>query len=251
MTQNRTAIVTGAASDAGLGYAAARLLAQDVMTVYITDIDGNAVMKRAEELSANGCKVVAAQQDVTDESAWNALISRVKEETGRIDALVNNAGIAVLRMMDDLTEESWDRQIDINMKSVYMGCRAVLPMMKAQESGSIVNLSSVAGMIGIPGCTAYSASKAGVRVMSKSIAMEVAAQNIRVNTVHPGMIWTDMQKVAIKDNPEQYDIITQGIPMKRMGKPDDIAQMVLFLVSDRSTYITGSEFVVDGGMTAQ
>ena len=250
MTDKQTAIVTGAASAAGL-FATARLLAGKGMTVYITDLDEDAISQRVDELSKEGCTAVGLRQDVTKKEEWTALIAKVKAETGRIDALVNNAGIATLGMLPEVSEDTWDRQIDVNMKSVFLGCQAVLPVMREQESGSIVNLSSIAGLVGIPGCTAYSASKAGVRLMTKSIALEAAAQNIRVNSVHPGMIWTDMQKVALKDNPEQYDIINESIPMKRMGKPEDIANMIGFLVSDQSTYITGCEFVVDGGLTAQ
>ena len=180
-----------------------------------------------------------------------ALVERAMQETGRIDGLVNNAGIAVLRWTADLDPESWDRQIDVNLKSTYLGCRAVLPVMERQESGSIVNLSSVAGLVGIPGASAYAASKGGVRFYSKAVAMEVAAKGIRVNAVCPGVIWTDMQKVAIEGNPDQYDAINASIPMKRMGEPGDIGNMIAFLLSDRAKYVTGGEFVVDGGLTAQ
>ena len=253
MTQSvsKTMIVTGAASAGGLGFATARLLAQEGHTVYLTDLDGDAAAARAEELRASGFTATGLAQDVTDEAGWRALVARVTTETGRIDGLVNNAGIAVLRWMADLDPASWDRQIDVNLKSVYLGCRAVLPIMEAQGSGAIVNLSSIAGLVGIPGASAYAASKGGVRLYSKSIALEVAAKGIRVNSVHPGVIWTDMQKVAIEDNPAQYDAINASIPMKRMGEPDDIGNMIAFLLSDRAKYVTGGEFVVDGGLTAQ
>ena len=244
-------IVTGAASAAGLGFAAARLLAREGHRVYLTDLDGAAADARAEELRAEGLDAVGLAQNVTEEAAWAALTAQAIAETGRIDALVNNAGIAVLRWTAELDPASWDRQIDVNLKSVYLGCRAVLPHMEAQGSGAIVNLSSVAGLVGIPGASAYAASKGGVRLYSKSLALEVAAKGIRVNSVHPGVIWTDMQKVAIEDNPDQYDAINASIPMKRMGEPEDIGNMVAFLVSDRAKYITGGEFVVDGGLTAQ
>jgi NAD(P)-dependent dehydrogenase (short-subunit alcohol dehydrogenase family) len=138
------------------------------------------------------------------------------------------------------------------MTSVYLGTRRGLAAMReGGRGGSIVNISSVAGLVGIPGVSAYAASKAGVRLFSKAIAMETATENIRVNSVHPGMIWTSMQKVAIQDNPEQYDMLTAGIPMKKMGEPVDVANCVLFLASEEARYITGAEFVVDGGMTAQ
>lgn len=250
MTQ-KTIIVTGAASDAGLGFATARMLARQGHAIYLTDLDSDAVAARAAELREEGLTATGLAQDVTDAGAWTELVDTVTKERGRIDGLVNNAGIAVLRFMQDLDEASWDKQIDVNLKSVYLGCRAVLPAMKEQESGTIVNLSSVAGLVGIAGTAAYAASKGGVRLMSKSIAMEVADKGIRVNTVHPGVIWTDMQKVAIADNPDGYDAINASIPMKRMGEPDDIAHTIAFLMSDGAKYITGAEFVVDGGLTAQ
>lgn len=250
MTQN-TIIVTGAASAGGLGFATARMLAREGHAVTLTDLDGEGAEARAAELRAEGLNATGRAQDVTDPAGWTALVETVKAATGRIDGLVNNAGIAVLKWTDDLDPASWDRQIDVNLKSVYLGCRAVLPTMVAQGAGAIVNLSSVAGLVGIPGASAYAASKGGVRLYSKSVALEVAAKGVRVNSVHPGVIWTDMQKVAIADNPDQYDAINASIPIGRMGEPDDIGAMVAFLLSDRARYVTGGEFVVDGGLTAQ
>lgn len=247
----KSIIVTGAASAGGLGFATARLIAREGHAVTITDLDGDAAAARAEDLRAEGLVATGLAQDVTDVEGWSALVAQVKAEHGTVDGLVNNAGIAVLKWTADLDPAAWDRQIDVNLKSVYLGCRAVLPVMEAQGSGAIVNLSSIAGLVGIPGASAYAASKGGVRLYSKSLALEVADKGIRVNSVHPGVIWTDMQKVAIEDNPDQYDIINNSIPMKRMGEPDDIGNMIAFLMSDRAKYITGGEFVVDGGLTAQ
>lgn len=244
-------IVTGAASAAGLGFTTARLLASEGHKVYLTDIDAAAIGKRAEELRAEGLDATGIHQDVTNEAGWMALVKQVRDDAGRIDGLVNNAGIAVLKWTAELDAQSWDRQIDVNLKSAYLGCRAVLPVMETQGSGAIVNLSSVAGLVGIPGASAYAASKGGVRLYTKAVAMEVAAKGIRVNSVHPGVIWTDMQKVAIEDNPDQYDATNASIPMRRMGNPEDIGHMIVFLLSDRAKYVTGGEFVVDGGLTAQ
>jgi NAD(P)-dependent dehydrogenase (short-subunit alcohol dehydrogenase family) len=245
----KVALVTGAASAAGLGFATAQRLHAEGARVMLTDIDGDAVAARAGEL---GEGATALRQDVTDGAQWTTTVAAVTDRYGKLDVLVNNAGIAVLRAMEDLEPADWSRQIEVNLTSVYLGCRAALMRMRAQGGGgSIVNLSSVAGLVGVAGCAAYAASKGGVRVMSKVIALEGAAENIRCNSVHPGMIWTDMQKVAIADNKEIYDEITAAIPMKRMGEPADIAAMILFLASDEAKYITGGEFVVDGGMTAQ
>ncbi|MCW1383546.1 SDR family oxidoreductase [Novosphingobium sp. KCTC 2891] len=249
--EGQVALVTGAASAAGLGFATARKLARLGAKVWLTDLSETAAAERAAELVAEGLSARALRQDVTSAEGWAEVLATITAETGAPDILVNNAGIAVLRWTQDLEPAEWQRQIDVNLTSVYLGCRAVLPAMRAKGQGSIVNISSVAGLVGIPGASAYAASKGGVRLYSKSLAMECARDGIRVNSVHPGVIWTDMQQVAIKDNPDQFDAINASIPMGRMGEPDDIAEMVAFLASPASKYVTGGEFAVDGGLTAQ
>jgi len=248
----KVALVTGAASAGGLGFAAARIMARQGASVFLTDIDGASAEARAAELRELGLAARAMPHDVTDEAAWSSVVAAAVEAFGKLDIVVNNAGIAVLRPMSEMTKEDWDRQLAVNLDSVYLGTKAALDQMRSQGGGgSIVNMSSVAGLVGVPGTAAYAASKAGVRVFSKTVALEAARENIRVNTVHPGMIWTDMQKVAIADNKEVFDQIVQGVPMGRLGEPDDIGAMVAFLASDDAKYITGAEFVVDGGMVAQ
>ena len=248
----KVALVTGAASAGGLGFATAQRLAQESARLMLTDLDVAGVEARAAELRAAGHQAAAMAQDVTDEAQWAAVIDATVSQFGSLDILVNNAGIAVLRMMDVVTAADWHKQIDVNLTSVFYGCRAGLAQMRKQgRGGSIINLSSVAGLIGVPGTAAYSASKGGIRLMTKTIAMESAREHIRVNSVHPGSIWTDMQKVAMRDNPEQFDIIKQAIPMGDLGQPEDIGAMIAFLASDDAKYITGAEFVVDGGLTAQ
>ncbi|RVU05704.1 SDR family oxidoreductase [Novosphingobium umbonatum] len=253
MSDRKIALVTGAASAAGLGFATARRLAKSGAQVWLTDLDGGAVDARAAELRADGLSAQAMAHDVTSKEGWQAVLQAIGP---RLDVLVNNAGIAVLHSLESLEPEDWHLQINVNLSSIYLGCRAALPALRvaAQASpkgASVVNLSSVAGLVGIGGASAYAASKGGVRLFSKSLAMEWAGEKIRVNSVHPGVIWTDMQQVAIRDNPAQYDAINASIPMGRMGEPDDIAEMVAFLASDAAGYITGGEFVVDGGLTAQ
>ncbi|WP_321390528.1 glucose 1-dehydrogenase [Emcibacter sp.] len=249
---DKVALVTGAASAGGLGFATAKKMAEQGARIFLTDIDETSVLERAEDLQKMGFEARAMAHDVTDEAAWKDVMGSVINTYGKLDILVNNAGIAVLGMIKDITKADWDKQLKVNLDSVYLGCKAGLDQMSQQgNGGSIINLSSVAGLIGVPGTAAYAASKGGVRLFTKSIALEYAAENIRVNSVHPGMIWTDMQKVAIADNKEQYDLITAAIPMKRMGEPEDIGSMIAFLASDDAKYITGAEFVVDGGMVAQ
>lgn len=247
------ALVTGAASSAGLGFATARLMAQRGAQVWLTDIDGQAVQARAAELVAEGLVAHGMGHDVTSADGWQAVLAAIEEQHGvGPDILVNNAGIAVLRWTPDLEPAEWQRQIDVNLTSVYLGCRAVLAGMRARANGgAIVNISSVAGLVGIPGASAYAASKGGVRLYTKALAMECAREGIRVNSVHPGVIWTDMQQVAIKDNPDQYEIINASIPAGKMGEPIDIAEAVAFLASPAARYITGTELAVDGGLTAQ
>jgi NAD(P)-dependent dehydrogenase (short-subunit alcohol dehydrogenase family) len=175
----------------------------------------------------------------------------IEKAHGRLDILVNNAGIAVLKPLAALTAADWARQNSVNLDSVFHGTqRAVALMRKVGQGGSIINLSSIAGIVGVPMCGAYGAAKGGVRTFSKAVAMECAAEGIRCNSVHPGMIETAMQDVARADNPEGFRELVATIPMKRMGDPRDIANMNLFLASDESAYITGAELVVDGGVTA-
>lgn len=250
--RGKVALVTGAASVGGLGFAAALKMAGQGASLFLTDLDGDAVAARAEELRVQGFSAHAMEQDVTDEAGWTSVMDAVVTAFGKIDILVNNAGIAVLRAMSDMTSADWHKQISVNLDSVYLGTKAAVDRMRAQgHGGAIINLSSVAGLVGVQGTAAYAASKGGVRLFSKSVALETARDNIRVNTVHPGMIWTDMQKVAIADNKEVFDQIVAAVPMGRMGDPADIGAMVAFLASDDAHYITGSEFVVDGGMVAQ
>lgn len=248
----KVALVTGAASAGGLGFAAASIMAAQGASLFLTDLDGDAVEARAADLRAAGHQAAAMAQDVTNEAQWDTVRDAVVAQFGRIDILVNNAGIAVLRHMNEITAAEWHRQISVNLDSVFLGTRMAMAQMRAQgQGGSIINLSSVAGLVGLPGCGAYSASKGGVRMFTKSVALEVAAENIRINSIHPGMIWTDMQKVAIADNKEVYDQLVAAIPMRKLGEPKDIGNMVAFLASDEARYITGSEFTVDGGMVAQ
>ncbi|MDE2561785.1 MAG: glucose 1-dehydrogenase [Sphingomonadales bacterium] len=247
----KIALVTGAGSDRGLGAATARRFAEEGAFVYMTDIDGAGVEAVAASIRAAGGAAQAMAQDVTSEAEWDAVFATIEQGHGLLDVIVNNAGIAVLKMLEDLTAEDWRRQTSVNLDSVFYGTqRAVKLMRKVGKGGSIVNLSSIAGLVGVPACGAYSAAKGGLRVFSKTVAMECAAQGIRCNSVHPGMIETAMQDVARRDNPEGFKEIVAAIPMKRMGDPVDIANMILFLASDEAGYITGCEFTVDGGVTA-
>ncbi len=247
----KVALITGAASKPGLGNSTALRFAQEGARLVITDINEEGLKACEQEIRDAGGEVVAWRQDVTAESDWQETLDRTIESWGKLDILVNNAGIAVLRMVDVMTPAEFEKQMAVNMTSVFLGTRKAIPLMRKNGSGSIINLSSIAGLVGIPGASAYAASKGGVRLFSKTVALECARENIRCNSVHPGVIWTNIQQDAIRDNPEQYEIINASIPMGRMGDPEDVANCILFLASDEARYITGAEFVVDGGMTAQ
>ena len=249
---NKIALITGGASVPGLGSATAQRFAEECAVVYITDRDGAGAEKVAAAIREAGGKAHALAHDVTSEDDWDRVMAAIDTAHGRLDVLVNNAGIAVLRPIGEMTTADWLLQNDVNLNSVFYGTkRAVLAMRRAGKGGSIVNISSVVGQVGVPACGAYAAAKGGVRLFSKSIAVECAAEGIRVNTVHPGMILTNMQGVAAEDNAANYDATLALIPLGRMGEPLDIANMNLFLACDESKYITGAEFTVDGGMIAQ
>jgi NAD(P)-dependent dehydrogenase (short-subunit alcohol dehydrogenase family) len=249
--QDKVALVTGAASVPGLGSATAKRFAEEGAIVWLTDRDGEGAEKVAADIRANGGRAQAAAHDVTSEADWDRVMAAIAAEHDRFDVLVNNAGIAVLRPIEEMTAGDWIRQNDVNLNSVFHGSkRAVAAMRKAGNGGSIINLSSVAGLFGVPACGAYAASKGGVRLFSKVIAVECAKDRIRCNSVHPGMILTNMQDVAAEDNAANYDATVALIPMGYMGDPIEIANMNLFLASDESRYITGTEMIVDGGMAA-
>ncbi len=248
----KIALVTGGASVPGLGSATARRFAEEGATVYVTDRDAAGAEAVAQGIRDAGGQAHAMAHDVTSEADWDRVMAAIDAAHGRFDVLVNNAGIAVLRLIEDFTTADWKLQNNVNLDSVFFGTkRAVLAMRKAGNGGSIINLSSVAGLFGVPACGAYAAAKGGVRLFSKVIALECAKDRIRCNTVHPGMILTNMQAVAEEDNADNYDATLALIPMGYMGDPLDIANMNLFLASDESRYITGAEMVVDGGMAAQ
>ncbi|MDE2302926.1 MAG: glucose 1-dehydrogenase [Sphingomonadales bacterium] len=249
--EGKVALVTGGASVPGLGSSTAQRFAEEGAIVYVTDRDDAGAETVAGGIRAAGGKAHAMAHDVTSEADWDRVMAAITAAHGGLDVLVNNAGIAVLRMIEDLTSADWALQNRVNLDSVFYGTRrAVLAMRKAGRGGSIINISSVAGLVGVPGCAAYAAAKGGVRLFSKVIAVECAKDRIRCNSVHPGMIATNMQGVALEDNASNYDATLALIPMGIMGEPVDIANMNLFLASDEARYITGAEFVVDGGMFA-
>ncbi len=249
---DKTALVTGAGS--GLGEATAKRFAEEGAAVFVTDINESSVQRVAAEI---GEQATPLYQDVTDEAGWDALIDHIMS-VGALDVAVNNAGVALTGSVEDATLADWRRTQAVNMESVFMGTRAAVRAMKAGNGGSIINISSIEGLIGEPKAAAYNASKGGVRIFTKSAALHCAEQgyNIRVNSVHPGFILTPMVEQGLAQvDPDQIEELTATflakIPLAEMGLPLDIANGCLFLASDESRYMTGAELVIDGGYTAQ
>ena len=237
----KIALITGGAR--GQGRQEAERFAAEGATVYITDVLADVGAAAADEL---GDAVTFLHHDVTRENDWNAVIAGIVEQHGRIDILVNNAGIFSMTPALDTSIEAWDQMVSINQTGVFLGIRDVGRVMCEQGAGSIINISSIAGLAGVGGAHAYAATKWAVRGMSKSAALEFAAHGVRVNSVHPGIIDTDMLR-GFGGNLER---VTAAIPMNRTASADEVANVVLFLASEEASYCSGHEFVVDGAMKA-
>jgi len=248
--KGKVALITGAGSNPGLGYATAIRFAEEGAKVCISDIDRDSLKLCELALLELGAEVIAFYQDVTSEKGWTEAMSHIIATFGKLDILVNNAGIAIQKTIEDLTLADYERQMSVNMTSVFLGTKAAIPHMRENGGGSIINMSSIAGLVGIPGVSAYSTSKGGVRLFSKTIAIECARDQIRCNSVHPGIIATNIQNASMKDNPEQYKAVKESVPLGRMGEPLDVADCVVFLASEEAKYVTGSELVVDGGWSS-
>lgn len=248
---NKVAIVTGGSK--GLGLAVGELLAREGAKVALTDIDDKTGEAEAEKLRNQGLEVIYLHQDVSDAASWDKVVDKVVSKFGKLDILVNNAGIAINKNIEDETLEGWRKTQAINLDGVFLGTQAGIKAMKKIGGGSIINLSSIEGLIGDPLLTAYNASKGGVRIFSKSAALHVAKQGygIRINTVHPGYIWTPMVEKLCEIEPDRAEYLKSLHPIGRLGRPEDVAYGVLYLASDESSFVTGSELVIDGGYTAQ
>jgi NAD(P)-dependent dehydrogenase (short-subunit alcohol dehydrogenase family) len=253
--QGKVALVTGGAS--GIGRACAETLAREGAAVTLTDVQDAKGEDVAHGITAKGGQAAYLHHDVTDEDAWIAIIADVKARCGRLDILVNNAGIAIATpSVVAMSLADWRRQIAVNLDGVFLGVKHALPLMRASgEGGSIVNISSTAGLRGSNFLAGYSATKGGVRLFTKSVALECAAakDKIRVNSVHPGIIetpiWAAMSGTGANAAPDLDAISVTAVPLGVKGVPQDIADGVLWLASDEARYVTGLELVIDGGMT--
>lgn len=244
MLKGKNAIVTGGSR--GIGKAIALELAQNGANIIINYTSNKeAAEKTVKEIQQLGVKALAICCDVRDADAIKKMIDRIEEDFDTIDILVNNAGITRDNLLLRMKEEEWEQVMDINLKGVFLCTKAVIRKMIKQKQGRIINISSVVGVTGNAGQANYSASKAGVIGFTKSIAREVSTKGINVNAVAPGFIDTDMTAILSEDIKEN---LLNNIPLKRFGKPEDVANLVVFLSSDKSNYITGEVINVDGGM---
>ncbi|BAI95094.1 dehydrogenase [Sphingobium sp. TA15] len=246
--QGRIALVTGAAS--GIGLATARRFAAEGATLILSDRNGDALSDAAKSLPGDGHEVVV--MDVTDEQAWIALADRVKTRFGTLDILVNNAGFGKFASIADTTLAQWRSIIAVNLDSVFLGTKYMMPLLAASGRGAIVNMSSIRGIVAGAGTGSYSAAKGGVRMFTKATAIECAAagNGVRANSIHPGHIATPLTAPAHADAEIARSLLAD-VPLGRIGQAEEIADGILFLASDESRYMTGAELVIDGGSTAQ
>ena len=243
----KVALISGGAR--GMGAAEARIFAAEGARVVIGDILEAEGQQVEAEIAESGGEAVFVALDVTSEEDWQRAVDTAVQRFGKLDILVNNAGIWDRGTVEEQSSESWDRVMDVNSKGVFLGAKAAIPAMRQAGGGSIVNISSVAGLIGSAGSTAYNASKGAVRLLTKGIAIQYAAEGIRSNSVHPGPIETQMLAEVYPTDDIRAERLN-AIPLGRLGQMDDVAKGVLFLASDEASFITGSELVIDGGYTA-
>lgn len=243
----KVALISGAAR--GQGAAEARLFAGEGAKVVIGDVLDPDLKGVADELAGAGYPVESLHLDVTREEDWVAAVALAEKAFGGLHVLVNNAGVLSTGGIESTTRNEWDRVVAINQTGVWLGMKAAVPAIRRSGGGSIINISSIYGLIGSGGSTAYQATKGAVRILTKTAAVEYAKEGIRVNSVHPGIIATPMVTEGLPE--EGANQLIALTPLGRMGRPEEVAFGVLFLASDESSFVTGSELVIDGGYTTQ
>ena len=247
--EGKVAIISGGAR--GMGAEEARLFAREGARVVIGDVLDEEGRQVEAEINEAGGECVFVRLDVTSEDAWAEAVAMAVSRFGKLDIVVNNAGVVARGVLEDTTSEEWDRVMDVNAKGVFLGTRAAIPEMRKTGGGSIVNISSMSGMVGQSYIQpVYNASKGAVRIFTKSAAIQYAGENIRVNSVHPGPIDTPMAGERMHDADLQREAEERS-PLGRTAHPIEVAYGVLYLASDESSFVTGAELVIDGGATAQ
>ncbi|MGB9791703.1 MAG: SDR family NAD(P)-dependent oxidoreductase [Thermacetogeniaceae bacterium] len=245
--RDKVAVITGAGS--GIGRATAILFGNEGAKVIVSDYKEDTAKATLDEILKNKGEGIAVRADVSNEEEVRQLMEKAFKSYGRLDILINNAGIGEVSPVEELSEEAWYRTIDINLKGVFLCTKHAIPYMRRSGGGSIVNNASILGHVSFPGAAAYSAAKGGVVMLTKNMALDYAKDRIRVNAVCPGFIRTPMvEKGAVKD---QIDYLATLHPLGRLGEPIEVAYAMLFLASDEASFITGSSLMVDGGYTAR
>lgn len=242
----KVALVTGGAM--GMGESHFLLLAREGARVVVTDINTEAGEATAQQIRDEGGEAIFIHHDVASEEQWQSVIDQAVAAYDKIDILINNAGIVISKPNETTTVEDWDLTMAVNSTGVFLGCKTVVPAMEKAGGGSIVNISSIYGIIGAPNAAAYQASKGAVRMLTKSCAVDYAKYNIRVNSIHPGVIRTPILGDLANDEAAIKQVLATTI-LQRMAEPIEVSYAVLLLASDESSYMTGSELVVDGGYT--
>ncbi len=246
--EGKVALISGGAR--GQGAVEAQMFAEEGARVVIGDILDEQGRQTEAQLRELGYEVTYVHLDVTSESDWEAAVQAAVSAYGKLDVLLNNAGILIRKNIEETTEEDWDRIFAVNAKGVFLGTKAAIPAMREAGGGSIINISSTAGLVGSPnGSASYTATKGAVRLFTKSTAIQHAGEGIRCNSIHPGPIETDMIADTLND-PANMALRMQRLPLGRVGKPSEIAYGAIYLASDESSFVTGSEVVIDGGTTA-
>ncbi|TMN22216.1 SDR family NAD(P)-dependent oxidoreductase [Lentibacillus cibarius] len=245
---NKVAIITGGGG--GQGKEEAILFAKEGAKVVVTDVQEDNVKQVADEINADGGQARAFFHDVSSEEGWKEVVQKTLDAFGKIDVLVNNAGITIQKKMHETTVEEWNKIMNINLTGTFLGMKHVVPHMQENGGGSIINISSTSGLTGGGGASPYTASKGAVRMLSKAAAVDYAKDRIRVNSVHPGIIITPMTEEMFQD--EQMSNWAHSVtPLPDLGKPEDVANGVLYLASDESKFVTGIELPIEGGYTAK
>jgi NAD(P)-dependent dehydrogenase (short-subunit alcohol dehydrogenase family) len=242
---NDVAIVTGART--GIGRATSERLAEEGATVVVTHYEQDGAQETVESIRESGGEAVHMKLDVQSEADWQRVIAKTCEEVGCPTILVNNAGVYMVKPITEIDQDDWQKLFDVNVKGVFLGMKHCAPVMEENGRGSIINMSSVAGLAGVAGHTCYGGSKGAVRLMTKDMAMEVAGTGVRVNSIHPGVIDTKMVR---EEGPSMEEFRSMH-PVDRIGEPEDVAHGALYLASEESKFVTGTELVIDGGFTAQ